>query len=229
MDWIMAHNEESTPQAKEPSETTLETKTATSGEAACSEGSPPEAKSIKCDEYVLGHTHPLKESNDPFFRCNKLFRTPEEVEFHAAKTGHSQFSESTDEKKPLTEEEKQDQLKKLEEKLKQKRREREEREKAEQLEREKQRIQCGKELSLIKKKLEDDQIRKLADDRRREKEEEKRARQRVKEQIEADKLARKLKFAQAECAPEALAPSAPKPTSVPSQPKEYKETRIQIR
>ena len=46
-------------------------------------------------------------------RCNKLFRSNEEVEFHAAKTGHSQFSESTDEKKPLTEEEKKEQLRKI--------------------------------------------------------------------------------------------------------------------
>ena len=64
-----------------------------------------------------------------FLRCNRLFRTNEEVEFHAAKTGHSQFSESTDEKKPLTEEEKKEQLRKVEELMKLKRKEREEKEK----------------------------------------------------------------------------------------------------
>lgn len=43
-----------------------------------------------------------------------------EVEFHAAKSGHSNFSESTEEKKPLTEDEKKEQLARLEEKLRQK-------------------------------------------------------------------------------------------------------------
>ena len=41
-----------------------------------------------------------------FSSCGKLFQTNEEVEFHAVKSGHSNFSESTEEKKPLTEEEK---------------------------------------------------------------------------------------------------------------------------
>lgn len=116
--------------------------------------------------------------------------------------------------------------------MKQKRKEREEKEKSDLIEREKQRIQSGKELSLIKKKLEDEQIRKLAEDRRREKEEERKARQRVKDQIEQDKLARKQKFAQSTGEPAVVAPvqDTPKPAATtPSQPKEYKETRIQIR
>jgi hypothetical protein len=164
-------------------------------------------------------------------RCNRLFRTNEEVEFHAAKTGHSQFSESTDEKKPLTEEEKKEQLRKVEELMKLKRKEREEKEKAEQLEQEKRRIQSGKELLNIKKKFEEDEIRKIAEERRREKEEEKKARQRVKEQIEQDKLARKQKAGDATNTPYVAPPvqaPAPAPTT-PNQPKDYKETKIQIR
>lgn len=47
------------------------------------------------------------------------------VEFHAAKTNHSNFSESTEEKKPLTAEEKAEQQKKLVELMKTKRVERE--------------------------------------------------------------------------------------------------------
>lgn len=42
--------------------------------------------------------------------CLRLFKTNLEVEFHAAKSGHSNFSESTEEKKPLTEDEKKEQL-----------------------------------------------------------------------------------------------------------------------
>lgn len=48
---------------------------------------------------------------------DRLFKNQMEVEFHAAKSGHSNFSESTEEKKPLTEEEKKEQLARLEEKL----------------------------------------------------------------------------------------------------------------
>lgn len=70
-----------------------------------------EAKSLKCDE------------------CGKLFQNQDEVEYHAAKTNHSSFSESTEEKKPLTQEEKKAQLALLEERMKQKRKEREEKEK----------------------------------------------------------------------------------------------------
>ena len=42
--------------------------------------------------------------------CNRLFRSEIEAEVHATKTGHSNFSESVDEIKPLTDEEKQAQL-----------------------------------------------------------------------------------------------------------------------
>lgn len=85
-------------------------------------------------------------------RCNKLFKSDLEVQFHAGKTGHSQFSESTEEKKPLTEEERQEQLRLVDEKLKQKRKEREEKEKVEALEREKHRIKSGKEMVAAKKR-----------------------------------------------------------------------------
>ena len=144
-----------------------------------------------------------------------------------------QFSESTDEKKPLTEEEKKEQLRKVDELMKQKRKEREEKEKADQLEMEKRRIQAGKEMSSIKKKLEDEELKKIYDERRREKEEEKKARQRVKDMIEQDKLARKQKSAAAGAETAAVPVEAPKalpqPAGVPNQPKDYKETRIQIR
>nr|CAG4644526.1 EOG090X0OE5 [Lepidurus arcticus] len=136
------------------------------------------AKSFKCDE------------------CGKIMETQLELEFHAAKTSHSRFSESTEEKKPLTEEEKRAQLKKVEELMKLKRLEREEKEKKDAIEREKQRIQSGKLLSESRKKLEDEETKRLAEFKRKEKDEEKRARQRVKDQIEQDKLARKAKFGQ---------------------------------
>lgn len=108
--------------------------------------------------------------------------------------GHENFSESTEEKKPLSEDEKKEQLAKIEAKLKQRRTEREEREKQEALEREKKRIRSGKDMLEAKKKQEDLEIKKIVEQRKREKEEERLARQRVKDQIEQDKLARRAKF-----------------------------------
>lgn len=118
MEWLLAHADEPlvestgqtigsssaapVPATSEPS--TAEAVPDTTEPAA-------EAKSFKCDE------------------CGKLFKNQDEMEFHAAKTNHSSFSESTEEKKPLTEEEKKAQLALLEERMKQKRKEREEREK----------------------------------------------------------------------------------------------------
>lgn len=86
------------------------------------------------------------------FRCGKLFKSELDVNYHASKSGHDQFSESTEEKKALTEEEKVEQKKLVEEKIKKKRKEREEREKVEVLEKEKLRIRSGKEMAEAKKK-----------------------------------------------------------------------------
>ncbi|CAH0714693.1 unnamed protein product, partial [Brenthis ino] len=170
-----------------------------------------EAKSFKCDE------------------CGKLFKNQDEMEFHAAKTNHSSFSESTEEKKPLTEEEKKAQLALLEERMKQKRKEREDREKAEALERERLRIKSGKDLQEARQKLQEQEMQKLVEQRRREKLEDQRARERVRAQIEADKQARKL-AASGQPAPTPSPAPIPAPvTSLPSSTKTYEQTRIQIR
>lgn len=135
------------------------------------------AKSFKCNE------------------CNRLFKDEMEMQFHASKSGHSDFAESTEEKKPLTEEQKKEQLAKLEEKLKQKRLERENKEKQDELEREKNRIKSGKDMAEARRKMEENEMQKIVEQRKREKQEEKLARERVKAQIEADKAARRAKLA----------------------------------
>ena len=172
MEWILAHADDSTvtPAQEQPvksEDKPEETK----------ESEPAVAKSIKCDD------------------CGKLFKSPEEIEYHAAKTNHSNFSESTEEKKPLTEDERKQQLQLLEEKMKRKRAEREENEKKEALERERLRIKSGKDMTEAKKKLEEQEMKKILDERKREKQEEKMARERVRAQIEADKAARRAKQA----------------------------------
>lgn len=57
------------------------------------------ARSLRCDD------------------CGKLFRNAAEAEFHATKTQHENFSQSTEEIAPLTEEEKKAKLEALKEKL----------------------------------------------------------------------------------------------------------------
>lgn len=130
-----------------------------------------------------------------FDDSNRLFQNQMEVEFHAAKSGHSNFSESTEEKKPLTEEEKKQQLVRLEEKLRQKRMEREESEKREAREREKFRIKSGKDMSEVQRKIEEQEMKKLVEQRKREKQEDREARERVRAQIESDKAARREQMA----------------------------------
>lgn len=161
--------------------------------------------------------------------CGKLFKDVETMEFHAAKTNHSNFSESTEEKKPLTDAEKAEQMRLLEEKLKQKRKEREEKEKQEELEREKSRVQMGKELAEAKRRLAEQEMKEIAEARRREKIEDRLARERVKAQIEADKAARKAKMAQQDgsALPEAPAPKPVEPVPSPVK-KDYKETKLQV-
>lgn len=215
MEWLLAHADEdipsssgsslSTPQQPQSDGTTPEV-------ASASDDSTPVAKSLKCDE------------------CGKLFKSQDEVEFHAAKTQHSSFSESTEEKKPLTEEEKKAQLALLEEKMKRKRQEREENDKKEAQERERLRIKSGKDMLEAKRKLEETEMKKVMDQRRREKMEEKAARDRVKAQIEADKAARKAKMSGEPATPPptpvVVTPTeAPKPTAS----KSYTNARIQIR
>lgn len=180
MEWLLAHVDEEIPAA-----TAAPAAAGTDDNAPSSSGAATEspasadgavAKSLKCDD------------------CGKVFKDQTEVEYHAAKTGHSNFSESTEEKKALTEEEKKAQLSLIEEKLKQKRVEREEREKAEALDRERNRIRSGKDMTEARRRMEEIEMKKIVDQRKREKEEEKAARDRVRAQIEADKAARKARW-----------------------------------
>ncbi|KAL7634562.1 UNVERIFIED_CONTAM: hypothetical protein RMT77_014939 [Armadillidium vulgare] len=175
------------------------------------------AKSIKCDD------------------CGKLFKSNEEVEFHAVKSGHSSFSESTEEKRPLTEEEKRQKLRDLEAKLKERRKEKEEEERKEAIEREKKRIQMSREIADTKRRVQEEEMKRAAMERRREKMEDKMARERVKEQIERDRQARKEMFGggSATKSPETsiatTVSAASSASSVPIQKKEYDTARLQIR
>lgn len=170
------------------------------------------AKSIRCND------------------CGKLFASTTEVECHATKSGHSNFSESTEEKQPLTEEEKLEQLQKIEAKLKQRRLEREAREKQESLDRERNRIRSGKEMIEAKRKQDEAEMKKVMDQRRRDKMEDKMARERVKLQIEQDKLARKQKFGEA-VQEDARPQEAPEtsPSKPPAVQQNHSAVKLQIK
>lgn len=224
MDWLFAH--EGDPDIDEafvPSAGhTLETEGGPSTEAsdqgtssdAAAGGEPTDsvqANSLKCDE------------------CGKLLRNDQEAQAHAMRTQHASFSESSDVIKPLTAEEKKEQLEKLQEKLKQKRQEREDQEKKEQIAREKQRRTQGKEIVSIKSKIEEDEIKKIAEQRRREKMEDKLARQRIKEQIEKDKRDRAAKFAKEKVTQPSVSTATVSPTVNAGAKKEYTDCKLQIR
>ncbi|KAL0102032.1 hypothetical protein PUN28_018525 [Cardiocondyla obscurior] len=222
MEWLLAHADETEfPPAPVIGVSAPELNTDEDNIAGASSQSVPTvsttetAKSMKCDV------------------CGKLFKSNMEIEFHATKSGHDRFSESTEEKKLLTEEEKREQLRMLEEKLRQKRKEREEQEKKDAFEREKNRIRSGKEMSEARKKLEELEMQKLLEQRKREKAEEKEARQRVRAQIEADKAARRAKAA-AESNQVTNSTTSTPLSATPSSTstyhrKDYTETRLQLR
>ncbi|XP_020295005.1 UBX domain-containing protein 1 [Pseudomyrmex gracilis] len=220
MEWLLAHSEEA-ESAPEPS---------------VGESAPALAADTPTQDNVAGTTSQQVSSTDTAKSmkcdiCGRLFKTSLEVEFHASKSGHDSFTESTEEKKPLTEEEKKEQLKLLEEKLKQKRKEREEQEKKDELEKEKNRIRSGKEMSEARKKLEELEMKKLLEQRKREKAEEKEARQRVRAQIEADKAARRAKAiaeSNNQVAMDSTSNSYPTSTGTHHR-KDYTETKLQLR
>lgn len=76
---------------------------------------------IKADTTQDDEGPPLKEGEEPRSlvcnECGKKFRSHAQAEFHASKTQHVDFSESTEELAPLTEEEKKNRLTELREKL----------------------------------------------------------------------------------------------------------------
>ncbi|XP_784876.1 UBX domain-containing protein 1 [Strongylocentrotus purpuratus] len=226
MDWLFAHNDDADidDPFEVPAGKTLGTSESDSGAASGDSkpagetpAEPVQVKSIKCDE------------------CGKKLRTPEDIQVHAGRTGHQSFSESTEEIKPLTEEEKKEQLAKLQERLKQKQLERVAKEKQEVLDKEKMRRKQGKQMVQAKQQHDIDEAKLLAAKKKKEKNEEKLARQRVKEQIACDRADRAARAAMKhEGVPPAQPPAAPAPAPVPATSstapkKEYDTTRLQVR
>ncbi|ADV23763.1 DNA-binding protein [Cryptococcus gattii E566] len=184
------------------------------------------AKSIKCSE------------------CGKIFRSQATASFHAEKSGHDQFEESTEEIKPLTEEEKKAKLQELREKLAIKRAaQSKEDEKANRANENSNHVvqairrKAGQDTTKIREDLKLKGALQDAEQKKREKLEDRKARAAIKAQIEADKRERAEKAAREKALREGKAiptSSSPVPTIVPkadtgTKSSDNPETRLQIR
>lgn len=150
--------------------------------------------------------------------CGKKFRSQAQAEFHASKTEHVDFSESTEEIAPLTEEEKKAKLEDLRRKLAEKRAGKSVEDKAEQKKNEAIRRKATQETQNLKEELQKKEQLKEAAAKRREKQEEIRAKERARAKIEADKEERRLKAEQAKAEREGRAANAAQATSSTSAP-----------
>jgi len=112
------------------------------------------------------------------------------LELHANKTGHSDFSESTEAVKPLTEEEKMKKMEEIKSLLAAKRAERLSKEKEDDVEREKRRRFQGQEMAKTREQLEMEQRKREVWQRKKEKESFKRERERIRKELEKDRLER---------------------------------------
>ena len=161
-----------------------------------------------------------------FVRLMKSYNIAAAAERHAIKTQHLNFSESTEAIKPLTAEEKAAKIERVQELLKIKRAERLAREKEEEKEKEKVRRKTGQELSEIREKVQMQEQQKALAERERHKQEDRIAKERIKAQLEADKLERARQAEERKRG--AQATESPK-TAAPVISASHSETRIQIR
>ncbi|KAF8421932.1 ubiquitin-related domain-containing protein [Tirmania nivea] len=174
----------------------------------------PEAKSLKCSD------------------CGKLFNTKPKAEFHASRTGHDNFEESTEEVKPMSEEEKAAHLEMLKKKLAEKRVTQAIIDQKAQRANEAIRRKNDAESDRIKEELRKREQLKEAEKRRREKQEDAIAKEKIRAQIKADQEARRLKAEAEKAAREGRPIEATAPTASASQPKSassYTEARLQLR
>jgi len=163
--------------------------------------------------------------------CGKKFRSMNAAEFHASKTEHTDFSESTEEIAPLTEDEKKQRLEELRERLKAKKAAGAVQDKEEQRRNEQIRQKSTKETQEAKEELQRKEQIKEAARKRQEKLDDLEAKKRIKAKIEADKAERKRKADEAKAAREGrAAPVASEPAApVASKPKaDHNEARLRL-
>lgn len=177
-----------------------------------------EARSIKCSE------------------CGKVFRNTALANFHAEKSGHDQFEESTEEIKPLTEEERKEKLAELKARMAEKRAKKAVEEAKDAKANEQIRRKSGKDVGKLREEVKAKETMKDMEKKKQEKLDDAKARARVKAQIEADKKERAEKAAREKALREGVAlPEEPATVFTPAPPKpavagkDFPETRLQIR
>ncbi|KAI3326040.1 DNA-binding protein [Xylariaceae sp. AK1471] len=167
--------------------------------------------------------------------CGKKFRYQREAEFHANKAGHADFSESTEEIAPLTEEEKRQKLVELRDKVAAKRANQAIADKEEQKRNEQIRQKATKESQDMKEELQRKEQMKEAAKKRQEKIDEMEVKKKIKAKIEADKEERRRKAEEAKAAregravPAAATAPAPAPAAAPARPAaSHNEARLRL-
>lgn len=169
--------------------------------------------------------------------CGKKFRTTAAAEFHASKSEHTNFEESTEEIKPLTEEEKKAKLEELRMKAAARKAGQSQEEKEAQKRNEQIKRKATKETQDMKEELAKKEQIKDAEKKRKEKQADLDAKARIKAKIEADKADRRAKAEREKAAREgrqvqaeaAQAVAAPVSGAGPSKPAgAYTETRMRF-
>ncbi|PWN27629.1 hypothetical protein BDZ90DRAFT_279417 [Jaminaea rosea] len=185
-----------------------------------SDGAGMEAKSIKCTD------------------CGKVLKNSAFASFHAEKSGHTNFEESTEEVKPLTEEEKKERLAELRRKLAEKRAAQSTVDAQEAKANEQIRRKAGQDMAVAKDEMEKREAEKERKRKAAEKKADAEAKARVREQIEADKRERAERVAREKAArsgqttqatPAAAAGAAPAPPPQAKAASTANESRLRIR
>ncbi|KAI9751722.1 MAG: hypothetical protein M4579_005941 [Chaenotheca gracillima] len=171
--------------------------------------------------------------------CGKKFRSQAQAEFHASKTEHVDFSESTEEIAPLTEEEKKEKLEQLRQKLAEKRAGGSIQDKEDQKKNDAIRRKATKEVADAKEDLQKQEQIKIAAAKRREKADDVAAKERIRAKIKADQEERRIRSEREKAErhgqpppeqPEVKQPAAPISTApTTSKPASaYTESRLRL-
>lgn len=164
--------------------------------------------------------------------CGKQFRTTAMAEFHASKSGHANFSESTEALKPLTEEEKKQKLDDMRAALAEKRSRQSEQDRIDAKKNDAIKRKATRETQDLKEDLQRKEQIKEAEKKRAEKTADAEAKRRIKAKIEADKEERRRKAEETKAMREGRAvAAAPVAPVVPAQPKSsasYTDARLRF-
>ncbi|KAF9183655.1 hypothetical protein BGZ51_003884 [Haplosporangium sp. Z 767] len=229
MDWLVAHSEDADidDPIQEHVGGALGTASSTPATAGASDDSEEKEGDVIQDGEQTAQSLICQD-------CQMILRDADAAQRHAMRTEHVNFAESTTAIKPLTEEEKQAKLAELKQRLAEKRAAKALADKEDQKMSEKIRRKAGQDLTEVKARLEEKEMKKLVDAKKKEKEQDRLAKLAIKAQIEADKAERarkKQEFALGaqQAAAAASAQAAADAAAKAGPAKVYTETRLQIR